>query len=87
MAEDFSKIIDTFREKMEALASDVSKAASVIRELKRERDNLKAELEFLRVENQNARVIMAENEKLNKDRTWTLNHLEKILKKLQVLHV
>lgn len=81
MAEDFSRILENFKKETEALA------AEAIRALKRERDNLKSELEFLRAENQNARLVLSENEKLNREKIWTQNHLEKLLKKLQSLHV
>lgn len=87
MAEDFSKTIETFKLEMEALTSDVSRAAVAVRALKKERAALRAELDFLRVENQNARLIISKNDKLTKDKIWALNHLEKILKKLHTLHV
>ncbi|MDI6757170.1 MAG: hypothetical protein QME32_04015 [Endomicrobiia bacterium] len=87
MAEDFSKIIETFKIEVDALTSDVSRAAVTLRELKKEKAALMAELDFLRVENQNARLIISKNDKLTKDKIWALNHLEKILKKLHTLHV
>jgi ABC-type Zn uptake system ZnuABC Zn-binding protein ZnuA len=87
MAEDFEKNLGKFLKEIEGLLSDARRAAEMINQLKKERAALLAEIDFLREENKNARALIAENERLSREKIWTQNRLEKILKKINSLNI
>ncbi len=81
--EDFEAKINSLKQSMMALSHKVKAAAKFIEDLKSQRDALKSELEFLREENKQSRLLISENEKLMRDRIWTQNRIEKIYKKIE----
>ncbi len=87
MAEDFAKNLDKFIKEIDALVSDAARAAQTIERLQKERTALLKEIEFLKEENKNARALITENDRLLKEKIWTQNRLEKILKKINSLNI
>lgn len=83
MQDDFEEKLASFKQRLDELSEKVRRAAEVISQLKTQRDNLRVELDFLREENKQARVIISENEKLQKNQIWIENKMKKILKKLE----
>lgn len=87
MVEDFEVKLSDFRRNLEVLSEKVRKASEIIAELKRERASLRAEIDFIREENKQARLLISKNEKLEKDKILVQNKIDKILKKIETVGV
>ncbi len=82
---DFEKKVSEFQKNLEMLASQARLAAKKIAELSKEKESLKAQIEFLQADNERARAVLSENDKLRKDKIWVQNKIDKLAKKIDAI--